>query len=76
MIITYVAEEVLEVVASGIVVGVQHSGVQVLLLMVSLPVVELSGTIIQWMHSAFQYIYIYIFCIYQFISHKNICNSF
>lgn len=53
MIITYVAEEVLEVVASGIVVGVQHSGVQVLLLMVSLPVVELSGTIIQWMHSAF-----------------------
>lgn len=65
MIITYVAEEVLEVVASGIVVGVQHSGVQVLLLMVSLPVVELLGTIIQWMHSAFKKnkikkIYIYI----------------
>lgn len=60
MIITYVAEEVLEVVASGIVVGVQHSGVQVLLLMVSLPVVELSGTIngcIQ--HLKKKYIYIY-----------------
>lgn len=54
MIITYVAEEMLKVVASGIVIGVQHSGVQVLLLMVSLPVVELSGTIIQWMHSAFK----------------------
>lgn len=67
MIITYVAEEVLEVVASGIVVGVQHSGVQVLLLMVSLPVVELSGTIIQWMHSAFKEkkkINIYIYFIY------------
>lgn len=43
VMITYVAEEVLEVVASGIVVGVQHSGVEVLLLMVGLPVVELSG---------------------------------
>lgn len=59
IIITYVAEKVLEVVASGIVVGVQHSGVQVLLLMVSLPVVQLSRTI-QLMHSAFLYIY----CIY------------
>lgn len=42
--ITYVAEKVLKVVASGIVVGVQHSGVHVLFLMVSLPVVELSRT--------------------------------
>lgn len=38
---TYVAEEVLEVVASGIVVGIQNSSIQVLLLMISFPVVEL-----------------------------------
>lgn len=40
-IFTYVAEEVLEVVASGVVIGIQDSGVQVLLFMISLPVVEL-----------------------------------
>lgn len=44
MIFTYVAEEVLEVVTSGVVVGIQDSGVQVLLFMISLPVVELSTT--------------------------------
>lgn len=42
----YVAEEVLEVVASGIVVGIQNGGIQVLLLMISLPVVELSMTVV------------------------------
>ncbi len=46
LIFTYVAEEVLEVVASGIVVGIQNSGVQVFLPMISLPVVELSMTIV------------------------------
>lgn len=38
---TYVAEEVFEVVASGIVVSIQNGGVEVLLLMISLPVVQL-----------------------------------
>lgn len=42
---TYVAEEVLEVVASGVVVCIQNSGVHVLLLMISLPVVQLSMAI-------------------------------
>ena len=45
-ILTYVAEEVFEVVASGIVIGIQNSGILVLLLMISLPVVELSMTIV------------------------------
>lgn len=49
-IFTYVAEEVFEVVASGIVVGIQNSGVLVLLLMISLPVVELSMTFFKLMH--------------------------
>lgn len=44
-IFTHVAEEVLEVVASGVVVGIQDGGVQVLLLVISLPVVELSITL-------------------------------
>lgn len=45
-IFTYVAEKVLEVVASGVVVGIQNSGIQVLFFMISLPVVELSMTIV------------------------------
>lgn len=43
---TYIAEHVLEVVASGVVVGVQNSGIQVLLLVVGLPVVQLWGTVL------------------------------
>lgn len=50
-IFTYVAEEVFEVVASGIVVGIQNSCVHVLLLMVSLPVVELLMTVVLLMQS-------------------------
>lgn len=59
MIITYVAEEVLEVVTSGIVVGVQHSGVLVLFFMVGLPVVELSRRVIhlsELMYSTLKYV--------------------
>lgn len=44
-IFTYVAKEVFEVVASGVVVGIQNGGIQVLLLVISLPVVELSMTV-------------------------------
>lgn len=46
LIFTYVAEEFLEVVASGVVVGIQDGGVHVLLLMISLLIVELSMTIV------------------------------
>lgn len=38
---TYVTEEFFEIVASGIVMGIQNGGVQVLLLMISLPVIQL-----------------------------------
>ncbi len=44
-IVTHVAEEVLKVVASGVVVGIQDGGVQVLLFVISLPIVELSITL-------------------------------
>lgn len=50
IICTYIAEEVFEVVASGVVMSIEDCGIQVLLFMISLSVGELEIPIIWLMH--------------------------
>lgn len=59
LILTYVAEKVLEVVAPGVVVGIQNSGVHVFFLMIRFPVVELPMTIVKLILTHFKHIYVF-----------------